>query len=252
MAYPNMDALAMGTNLRASYLQCQSMLKNYLNLDSVNISYSKLRYDNILSTTAVNNITFSPLAVQNTGSTSPSTANVLLNNGDVFFMVNQGFFISKQINTAYYGKQQLHTFANNLVFTGGSVGTPGFTEAQNLNEIYNGYYSLQVNVKTIIPNASMEQFQYADFGQYGAFGTAAAPFSSDTFDVTKQLKEIQPNPLLLGGIKAQYTIQIPDSTILTPVASATTPNVLTWMSYGFLLSGVSDSIIQTINEALYK
>jgi hypothetical protein len=249
MAYPNMDALAMGTNLRASYLQCQSMLKNYLNLDSVNISYSKLRYDNILSTTAVNNITFSPLAVQNTGSTSPSTANVLLNNGDVFFMVNQGFFISKQINSAYYGKQQLHTFANNVIFNGAAVGTPSFTEAQNLNEIYNGYYSLQVNVKTIIPNASMEQFQYADVGQINA-GTLV--LSSDSFDVTKQLKEIQPNPLLLGGIKAQYTIQIPDSTILTPVASSSTPNVLTWMSYGFLLSGVSDSIIQTINEALYK
>jgi hypothetical protein len=246
MAYPNMDALAMGTNLRASYLQCQSMLKNYLNLDSVNISYSKLRYDNILSTTAVNNITFSPLAVQNTGSTSASTANVLLNNGDVFFMVNQGFFISKQITATTYGKQALHTFPNSYVFTGAAVG--GFTEAQNLNEIYNGYYSLQVNVKTIIPNASMEQFQYADFGQFGA---GAAILTSDSFDVSKQLKEIQPNPLLLGGIKAQYTIQIPDSTILTPVASAT-PNVLTWMSYGFLLSGVSDSIIQTINEALYK
>jgi len=247
MAYPNMDALAMGTNLRASYLQCQSMLKNYLNLDSVNISYSKLRYDNILSTTAVNNITFSPLAVQNTGSTSPSTANVLLNNGDVFFMVNQGFYISKQITATTYGKQQLHTYPSKYVFTGAAVG--GFTETQNLNEIYNGYYSLQVNVKTIIPNASMEQFQYADFGQYA---TNTPSLESDTFDVTKQLKEIQPNPLLLGGIKAQYTIQIPDSTILTPVASATTPNVLTWMSFGFLLSGVSDSIIQTINEALYK
>ena len=237
----NQDAIAMGSPQRAFYLQARELQKNY-GLQDVNLSMSKLRYDNIFPASVINSFDWSPNQNENLANATTSPVNRLLNNGDVFFMYRMGLFVQKLTTitgTVYYGKSQLRTYPNPLFFTGAN-------ESTSLYELYNGVWSLKINVKEVIPGASMEKFLGIDMAQQGS---NTVPYGSDTFNWDRDMKEIQPNPILIGSLKSRFQVNLPEPAQLS--LTATNVNACTWLAEGILFSGVSDKIISQITNDMY-
>ena len=230
----NNVAIAGGSNRRAFFLQATNFLKNY-GLEKATISMSKLRVDNLLTTTATNKIQFSPIATDNTASTTANT-NTLLSSSDVFLVWRMGFFIGKQVSGSY-AKAVLNTYPNATVFAGAS-------EATNLQVIYSGTFQTLINTTQIVPAMSMEQFYYVDYAQFGSASTGTSSFNWETV-----LNEVQPNPVLFGNMHTEMTVTLPESVALTVGASN---NFLTYIAEGIRISGVSQNIVGQILKDLYK
>jgi hypothetical protein len=237
----NNVAIAQGSKSRAFFLQSKNFLKTY-GLDKATISPSKLRFDTTLSATATQSIVFSPIATDNTN-TGTANTNTLLNQSDVFLVRRMGFFLGKQVSSSN-SKAVLNTFPNNLVFTTAN-------ESANLQGIYSGTFQTLINTTQIVPAMSMEQFYYV--GQSQAVflsGAGGTPTPASSWDWETVMQEVQPNPVLFGGMHTEMKIQFAESLTLGGYASGV--NFLSYIAEGIRISGVSQNIIAQILKDLYK
>jgi len=231
-------AIAQGSKNRAFFLQSKNFLHRY-GLEKATISPSKLRFDTTLTSTAVTNITFSPIATDNSNIANVNT-NVLLAQSDVFLVWRMGFFLGKQVSSSN-AKSVLNTFPNNAIFSTAN-------ESANLQGIYSGTFQTLINTTQIVPTMAMEQFNFVGLAQATPAGTPPIAASSFEWDVV--MHEVQPNPVLFGNMRTQMTVQLPEALVLGGYASGV--NFLSYIAEGIKISGVSQNIVAQILKDLYK
>ena len=145
---------------------------------------------------------FDVLVNENTQSTNFNTQ-LKLNLQDSFIVSQIGFFLAAP-SSATATDFRLLTYPNKTTF-----GTPG-----TLNSIYNGYMSLTINQRTIIPNWDLyKHLDVPTTQQAGTFngaiaGSAVYPDDQNNAD-DMGFFPCEPNIVLVGSKKNDLTVTIP-------------------------------------------
>jgi len=151
---------------------------------------------------------FDVLVNENTQTTNFNTQ-LKLNLQDSFIVSQIGFFLaSPSTNTAT--NFRLLTYPNKTVFSGAN-------EATSLNSIYNGFMSLTINQRTIIPNWDL--YKHLDVPQTQqnmvTAGITTAPAGGGVFTDDQNnagdfgFFPCEPNIVLVGSKKNDLTVTIP-------------------------------------------
>jgi len=146
---------------------------------------------------------FDVLVNENTQTTNFNTQ-LKLNLQDSFIVSQIGFFLASPGASATNTDFRLLTYPNKTVF-----GTPG-----TLNSIYNGYMSLTINQRTIIPNWDLYKHldvpQTQQAGTFNGAITGSAVYPDDMNNAGDMgFYPCEPNIVLVGSKKNDLTVTIP-------------------------------------------
>lgn len=175
-----------------------------------------LRLEVTAPTTAVTTITWNTLA----------TSGVVLNTerrlklADTFTVCDYSFYLG---NLASIGEgtladqstETLHTFPNPNIFS-------GTNQAINLESVYNGYLSLRIDTTTFLDSIPVRQFYRVGTSQQGVGSTATnnLPVQRDEWALSMYGRnELLPTIELNGQSNIEWTLNLPNATVLTPTAN---------------------------------
>lgn len=202
-------------------------------------SYLRLEYNTTGQTSVI------PFTVLDTQSNKNATERRLKIN-DTFTVTGISYYIGiapgGYDTAAKQAKTVLHTFPNKYVITA--------AEAANLQAIYNGYLSLQIDSTTFLDSVPMMKFYRVGTSQEGVGATAAfntiprSEWTEPMYGLSEQLPSIELN----GGSNFDLKVNLPASTDLT-VATNGFISVLYFQ--GFLHSGAKD-VQRRVQEELTK
>lgn len=173
-----------------------------------------LRLESLCPLTAVSSINFSTL---DTSGTKTSTER-RLKLSDTFTITELSFYLGAGDATAnaptatQYARQTLHTFPNNLV--------PAFVgSADELEVLYNSFLTLRVDTTTFLDSVPLRQFYRVGTSQQGVLGaTGGVAVQRDEWNNTMYGRtELLPTLELNGQSNIEWSITLPDSTILSAV-----------------------------------
>lgn len=191
-----------------------------------------LRLESLCPTTATSQISFNTL---DTSGTKTSTER-RLKLSDTFTVTEFAFYIGAGDATGnaptatQYAKQTLHTFPNNLV--------PAFVgAADELEVLYNSFLTLRVDTTTFLDSVPLRQFYRVGTSQQGVLGgTGGVAIQANEWSQTMYGRtELLPTIELNGQSNIEWSITLPDSTVLSSVSGKFTNCVLFCM--GFLNQG---------------
>lgn len=182
------------------------------------LSQSFLRFEVGLSTNQTQ-YKFDVLVNENSTSNGFLTTNKL-NLQDAFYMSQIGFFVAAPTgttDTAY----ELYSYPNITAFTA--------TNADQLKSLYNGYMSLTINQRVILPYWDLSRhYQVNQTQQTGATNYDQLALSSDGF------YPMEPNIVLSGDKKNSLTVTLP-----TGLTSVTSNSRLICIVRGILAQNIS-------------
>lgn len=185
------------------------------------LSQSYLRFEQTLTATT-NTFTFQVL---DQGGKSPTE--IRLTQQDAFYCYAIRVSLASQL-TADPTAMVLQSYPNPQVFT-----TSG--AAASMETFYNGYYSLQVNKQTLIPNFPLMNFR--NVPQTQQIATSAATVNQTQWS-GQQYQAMQPNPVYIGQKGNLFTITLPTAIKTIDATTGTVPKIVVEI-FGVLAQNVT-------------
>ena len=142
-----------------------------------------------------------------------------LNLQDAFVASSLGFYLAVPIGSATNAEYKLLTYPTIGLEFGGGVGNFTQAQAQGALAFYNGYFSLTINQRVIVPNWDLNRHlcipptqNNAQVSPFGAVTAPVAPlhYTADAYDGSEMGQyPVEPNITFVGSKKHQFQITLP-------------------------------------------
>lgn len=142
-----------------------------------------------------------------------------LNLQDAFVASSLGFYLAVPIGAATNAEYKLLTYPTIGLEFGGGVGNFTQAQAEDALAFYNGYFSLTINQRVIVPNWDLNRHLYIpptqNNAQVSPFGAVTAPiaplhYTADFYDGSEMGQyPVEPNITFVGSKKHQFQITLP-------------------------------------------
>lgn len=200
------------TGLRLVYANAKNtLMRHNINPAKAVLSQSYLRFEaNLTATTTQYNF---DVLVNDNLNPNFVTQNKL-NLQDAFIASQIGLFIAVPASSAVgEGRVRLFSYADRTEFTAAT--------ALNLQTLYNGFLSLTVNQRVIVPSWDLYRHYCAPIMQTGftPTGATAGDIDNSTDFITNGFASVEPNMVFVGSKKNQLTITLPQALTAPPANS---------------------------------
>ena len=143
-----------------------------------------------------------------------------LNLQDAFVASSIGFYLAVPISSATNTEYKLLTYPTIGLEFGGAAGNFTAAQAEDALAFYNGYWSLTINQRVIVPNWDLNRHLYIPPVQNNAVvsstvGVVVAPVAplhntADNYDGSEMAQyPVEPNITFVGSKKHQFQITLP-------------------------------------------
>lgn len=150
-----------------------------------------------------------------------------LNLQDAFVASSLGFYLAVPIGGATNAEYKLLTYPTIGLEFGGGLGNFTQATAEDALAFYNGYFSLTINQRVIVPNWDLNRHLYIPPVQNNAVvsstvGTVVAPVAplhntADNYDGSEMGQyPVEPNITFVGSKKHQFQVTLPVGVVSVP------------------------------------
>jgi hypothetical protein len=198
------------TGLRLVYANAKNtLMRHNINPAKAVLSQSYLRFEAALTTTTTQ---YNLDVLVNDNLNAPNVTQNKLNLQDAFICSQIGIFVGIPYApaTAAQGKVKLYSYPDRTAFT--------VANAENLETLYNGFLSLTVNQRVIVPSWDLYRHYCAPITQTGQLpGTTAAGDIDNSTDFSQNgFVNVEPNMVFVGSKKNQLTVTLPQALVAVP------------------------------------
>lgn len=198
------------TGLRLVYANAKNtLMRHNINPAKAVLSQSYLRFEAALTTTTTQ---YNLDVLVNDNLNANNVTQNKLNLQDAFICSQIGIFIGIPAAPAgiAQGQVKLYSYPDRSVFT------PAI--ATNLETLYNGFLSLTVNQRVIVPSWDLYRHYCAPVMQTGFTPTAVTPTEIDnsTDFSSNGFVNVEPNMVFVGSKKNQLTVTLPQALVAVP------------------------------------
>jgi hypothetical protein len=191
------------TGLRLVYANAKNtLMRHNINPAKAVLSQSYLRFEAALTTTTTQ---YNLDVLVNDNLNAPNVTQNKLNLQDAFICSQIGIFVGIPYApaSAAQGKVKLYSYPDRTAFT--------VANAENLETLYNGFLSLTVNQRVIVPSWDLHRHYCAPVVQTGFTPTGAADIDNSTDFSQNGFVNVEPNMVFVGSKKNQLTVTLPQA-----------------------------------------
>jgi hypothetical protein len=197
------------TGLRLVYANAKNtLMRHNINPAKAVLSQSYLRFEAPLTTTTTQ---YNLDVLVNDNLNPNNVTQNKLNLQDAFISSQIGIFIGIPVtNSVAEGRVKLYAYPDRTAFT------PAI--AANLETLYNGFLSLTVNQRVIVPSWDLYRHYCAPITQIGQLPgtTTAGDIDNSTDFSTNGFANVEPNMVFVGSKKNQLTVTLPQALVSVP------------------------------------
>jgi len=198
------------TGLRLVYANAKNtLMRHNINPAKAVLSQSYLRFEAALTTTTTQ---YNLDVLVNDNLNANNVTQNKLNLQDAFICSQIGIFVGIPASPAgiAQGQVKLYSYPDRQVFT------PAI--ATNLETLYNGFLSLTVNQRVIVPSWDLYRHYCAPVMQTSFTPTAVTPNEIDnsTDFSSNGFVNVEPNMVFVGSKKNQLTVTLPQALVAVP------------------------------------
>jgi hypothetical protein len=150
-----------------------------------------------------------------------------LNLQDAFVASSLGFYLAVPIGSATNAEYKLLTYPTIGLEFGGGLGNFTQATAEDALAFYNGFFSLTINQRVIVPNWDLNRHLYIPQVQNngvvsatsGSVTAPAAPlhYTADFYDGSEMAQyPVEPNITFVGSKKHQFQVTLPVGVVSVP------------------------------------
>jgi hypothetical protein len=196
------------TGLRLVYANAKNtLMRHNINPAKAVLSQSYLRFEAPLSITTTQ---YNLDVLVNDNLNPNNVTQNKLNLQDAFIASQIGIFIGIPAAPASVAQGQVRLFS----YPDRTVFTPAV--ATNLETLYNGFLSLTVNQRVIVPSWDIYRHFCAPVMQSGFTPTGVADIDNSTDFSQNGFVNVEPNMVFVGSKKNQLTITLPQALVAIP------------------------------------